>query len=309
MSHRVISSKVLMPGRITMGIDASALQPIGGESQGATASEYQMFKLLQDKIDENTVSRQFTGMQGKSGTTAFEVATLQKQAEKLLSLTIFACSMLEMKLGYQRLFNILENYFEPTESKLDEVRQQITNRYRTTSRNTNLGKNAGQGVRQVIPTTDMPIPGAIYTQEKKAGAGLQTRAKAGLPSLKRIYLNPDLLRKARIMWYIDIDTQPRETSNAKKLLFREELADIMALLQLGSKPNVAELESQHAVVWNRNKEKVFLSDKMTGGEGAAMAMQEQMKAGGGSRTRGVPGGPGTAAPPNEAALSAVGVGE
>ena len=305
MSHRVISSKVLMPGRITMGIDANALVPIGGEAQGANASEFQMFKLLQDKIDENTVSRQFTGMQGKSGTTAFEVATLQKQAEKLLSLTIFACSMLEMKLGYQRLFNILENYFEPTESKLDEVRQQITNKYRTTSRTTNLGGNRGQGIRQVIPTTDMPIPGAIYSQEKSAGAGLQTRAKSGLASLKRIYLNPELLRKARIMWYVDIDTQPRETSNAKKLLFREELADIMALLQLGSKPNVQELESQHAIVWNRNRDKVFLSDQMTGGAGAAMAMQEQMKAG----SRGLPGGPGTAAPPNEAALSAVGVGE
>ena len=310
MSHRVISSKVLMPGRITMGIDANALQPIGQESQGATASEYQMFKLLQDKIDENTVSRQFTGMQGKSGTTAFEVATLQKQAEKLLSLTIFSCSMLEMKLGYQRLFNLLDNYFDPIDSKFDDVRQTITNRYRTSSRTTSLGQNKGQGIRQVIPTTDMPIPGAIFSQERTTGAGLQTRAQAGLPKLRRIYLNPELLKKARIMWYIDIDTQPRETSNAKKLLFREELSDIMALLQLGSQPNVAELEAQHAVVWNRNKEKVFLPRNMNAGQSQVAAMQDQIRSGAGSASaRRLPGGPGTAAAPNEAALSAVGVGE
>lgn len=302
LSHRVISSKVLMPGRITMGIDANALQPIGAESQGATASEYQMFKLLQDKIDENTVSKQFTGQQGKSGTTAFEVATLQKQAEKLLSLTIFACTMLEMKLGYQRLFNLLENYFDPVDSKYDEARQQIVKRYRTTSRSTSFGKNKGKGVRQVIPTNDLPLPGAIRTQEQYTGGGGQPRSKSGLAPLKRIYLDPDMLRKARLVWYIDIDTQPKETSNAKKLLFREELADIMALMQMGAQPNVKELEEQHAIVWNRPKEKVFATQQAQ----INPVMAEQMQAGGGSKTK-MPGGPGVAAPPNESALTVAGV--
>jgi hypothetical protein len=299
MSNRVISSKVLMPGRITMGIDAQALQPIGNESQGATASEYQMFKLLQDKIDENTVSRQFTGMQGKSGTTAFEVATLQKQAEKLLSLTIFACTMLEMKLGYQRLFNLLDNYFDPVDSVYNNVRETIQDKYRTTTRTTQLGGDKGEGTRQVIPTDDRPTPGAVRSQEQSEGGGGMTRAKAGMPKLKRIYLSPKMLKKAKILWYIDIDTKPRETSNAKKLLFREELADIMALIQLGSKPNVGEIEQQHAIVWNRQKDKVFASQDQQG-RNAGIAQQA---AADGSVA--LPGGPGTAAPPNEAALSAV----
>lgn len=301
-SNRVISSKVLMPGRITMGIDAQALQPIGQESQGATASEYQMFKLLQEKIDENTVSRQFTGMQGKSGTTAFEVATLQKQAEKLLSLTIFACTMLEMKLGYQRLFNLLDNYFNPVDTTFNQARQAIVNKYRTTTRNTML-PGRGEGVRQVIPTEDLPLPGAIRTQEQMTGGGGMSRARAGLPPLKRLYLNPEMLKKARIIWYIDIDTQPRETSNTKKLLFREELADIMALIQLGSRPNIGELEQQHAIVWNRQKDKVFATDPQ--GQQQAMIAQQALAESGGRRT--MPGGPGTAAAPNEAALSVAGV--
>lgn len=302
LSNRIISSKVLMPGRITMGLDASALQPIGAESQGATASEFEMFKLLQEKVDENTVSKQFTGMQGKSGTTAFEVATLQKQAEKLLSLTIFACTMLEMKLGYQRLFNLLENYFDPVDSKLDDARNTIIDMYRTTTRSTSL-PGGGEGVRQVIPTDDMPIPGAIRSQEKFTGGRGLTRAKAGLPPLKRIYLSPSQLRKAKILWYVDIDAQPRETSNAKKLLFREELADIMALIQLGSQPNIAELERQHAIVWNRQREKLFgQQQKVT------PSMMSQAREGSATRARpaSMPGGPGTAAAPNEAALAAVG---
>lgn len=306
MSNRVISSKVLMPGRITMGIDAQALQPIGQESQGATASEYQMFKLLQEKIDENTVSRQFTGMQGKSGTTAFEVATLQKQAEKLLSLTIFACSMLEMKLGYQRLFNLLENYFDPIDTTFNQARQTIVDKYRTTTRTTNI-PGRGEGTRQVIPTTDLPLPGAIRTQERMTGGGGLSRERAGMGPLKRIFINPEMLRKAKITWYIDIDTQPRETSNAKKLLFREELSDIMALIQLGSRPNVAELEQQHAIVWNRQKDKVFASQDAATRQ--QMIAQQAIAHGGGTSRTKMPGGPGTAAAPNEAALSAVGVGE
>ena len=301
-SNRVISSKVLMPGRITMGIDAQALQPIGTESQGATASEYQMFRLLQEKIDENTVSRQFTGMQGKSGTTAFEVATLQKQAEKLLSLTIFSCTMLEMKLGYQRLFNLLENYFDPVDTTFNQARQMITDKYRTTTRNTTI-PGRGEGVRQIIPTTDMPLPGAIRTQEQTAGVqGGGTRQQAGMPPMKRIYLNPEMLKKAKITWYIDIDTQPRETSNAKKLLFREELSDIMALIQLGSRPNVEELEKQHAIVWNRPQDKMFIGNEQKQQQ-AAIAQQAQAQGG----RQVMPGGPGTAAPPNEAALTVAGV--
>jgi hypothetical protein len=94
-SGRVISSRVLMPGRITMGIDASSLQAIGQEGQGVISSEFQMYQLLQNNIDENTVSKQFTGQQGKAGQTATETNTLQAQAQKVLSLTVWAATMLE----------------------------------------------------------------------------------------------------------------------------------------------------------------------------------------------------------------------
>jgi hypothetical protein len=209
--------------------------------------------------------------------------------------------MLEMKLGYQRLFNLLENYFDPIDSKFDDARNTIIDKYRTTTRSTSL-PGGGEGIRQVIPTDDMPIPGAIRSQEQMAGGKGLTRAKSGLPPLKRIYLNPLQLRKAKLLWYVDIDAQPRETSNAKKLLFREELADIMALIQLGSQPNVAEIERQHAIVWNRQREKLFAQQQAKN-----PAMMQQMQAGTtGARTT-MPGGPGTAAAPNTAALSAVGV--
>jgi hypothetical protein len=265
-SGRMISSKVLLPGRITMGIDANSLTPIGQEAQGATSSEYQMYKLLQDQIDENTVSKQFTGQQGAAGTTAFEVGVLQKQAQKLLGLTIFANVNLEMKLGYLRLFNVLENYFEPLDTKYNRKAKRIDNIFRGTNRKMQLGQEQGEGIRQIVPTNNLPTSRQVREEELFSGTPSggrgprpKTRTQLGLPPLNKIYINPERLKKAKILWYIDVDTKEKETGNVEKLMFREELADIALLMNMGATPNIQSLQGQHAIVWNRPKDKLFKS--------------------------------------------------
>src|SRR3990172_6279207 len=262
-SGRVISPKVLMPGRITMGLEANALQAIGNEGQGVNSSEYQMYELIQKNIDENTVSRQFTGQQGKSGTTAFEVNVLREQSQKLLSLILTANIMMEMKLGYLRLYNILENYFEPIDTKYNDARERIESVYRVTSRKLPID-GQGIGTRQVIPTDELPSSMAVReeelfsgTPEKIPGLRRQTREDLGMEPLKKIYLSPGALRATKIFWYIDVDTRPAQTSSTEKLLFREELGDIALLTNMGATPNIEELSAQHAVVWNRSVNKLF----------------------------------------------------
>jgi len=257
-SKRVISSRVLMPGRITMGIDPDALKAIGQEGQGMTNNEYAMLKELQSNIDNNTVSPQMSGQMGKSGTTAYEVSVSSSQAKKMLSLIIFSCISLETKISYLRLFNILENYFDPIGTELDEARGEIKNVYRTSSRNINSNE-----VRKVIPTENLPSPQEIRDEELFEGTPVVkgkrvSRKKAGLPQLEKIYLNPTQIRNAKLLWYIDIDTKPKETSNMSKLMFREELADIAALVNLGAQPNIEDLQSRHSSIWGRKKTKAFL---------------------------------------------------
>jgi len=280
-SGRVISPRVLMPGRITMGIDASSLQAIGQEGQGVISSEFSMFKLLQENIDENTVSKQFTGQQGKAGQTATETNILQAQAQKVLSLTIFAASMLEGKCGYLRLWNVLENYFEPYDTKFSEAQGKIEEMFRGTRRETDLGDGMGTGVRKIIPTKgELPTSEDIreeelFTGTPQAGLGMRrkTREELGLHPLNNIYLNPVKLKEAKIYWYIDVDTKEKETSNVEKLLFREELADIGMLMKMGARPKIEALQNQHALVWNRPKDKMFDSpidpSNMASPDGAA----------------------------------------
>jgi hypothetical protein len=304
---RVISSRVLMPGRITMGIDAGALRPIGQEGQGVIASEFQMYRLLQENIDEMTVSKQFSGMQGKAGQTATETNILQAQAQKLLSLTIFSAMMLEQKIAYLRLYNCLENYFEPVNTRYSRAQEKIESVFRKTTRKTELGDGEGMGMRQVIPMTgELPDSETIREEElfegtPEGGPGVKrkTREQLGLPPIKRIYLNPERLKETRIHWYIEIDTKERETSNVQKMLFREELGDIAMLMRMGANPNVEALQTTHAMIWNRPKDKLFKAPIDMAAAQAGAATQGGGEAGGGS----VPPPP----IPNESAVPMMGM--
>lgn len=247
-SKKVISARVLQPGKITMGINAQDLQSLGENSEGVSSAEFQIIKELQDRIDRQTISPQFAGQQGKSGTTATEVMELQKQAKMTLGLIIFACSMLEKKVGYLRLWNILQNWFKPIDKKV--INDSYQNKYRRTSRATSIPGD-GMGERQVIPT-DQEIPDS-YTIRELERADEKT---LGFP-VQKLIINPDLMKNAIKNWYIVVSPTEKNTSDFQKALFREELADIAALVNFGAVPDINELEESFSKVWNRDKTKMF----------------------------------------------------
>lgn len=267
ISGKVISERSLMPGAITMNIDPQSLVPIGKEGEGATTSEYQMLKELRDAIDRATVSPQTSGQQGKSGTTAFEVQLLQQQAQKIIALVLFSCSMMEKKLTWLRLIHNLAYYFEPVGTKWDDTRSEFVNVYRSTSTKTNLS-GRGRGTRMIIPIDSKEgISGKdVYDSEEYHGvqapgngdqARSYTREELGMEPVEKIFLDVTMLRNCKYMFHIEVEPKPKDTSNNQKLMFREELADIQAMVNLGSKPNVEELENTYALIWDRQKDKLF----------------------------------------------------
>ncbi len=251
-SGKVISKKVLSPGRISMGIAPDALQAIGNEGTGVTSSEYQILKELQDAIEKSTVSNQFAGQQGKAGTTATEIVELQRQAKLTLGLTIAACGLLEKKLAYLRLWNILANWFNPFDTKvvtIDNVRKEI-NQYRNSHASTNI-EGAGLGERYVIPT-DQGLPDAKTIRALE----LQMEKEKGFP-VRRYYIDPEALKVAKLRWYVVINPREKETSAFYKLLFREELNDMITMTNFGSKPNTDGLEEKFSNVYQENRTKIF----------------------------------------------------
>lgn len=251
-SGKVISKKVLTPGRISMGISPDALQPIGEEGQGVTSSEFGVLEKLQDLVDRSTVSNQFTGQQGRAGTTATEVMELQKQAKLTLGLTIAACALLEKKLAYLRLYNILGNWFNPIATEvvqIGDVRKEI-NSYRKVQTEGNT-RYFGKGERRVI-TVEGELPGDQQIRAEE----IKLEKEKGHP-VELMYISKQGLADAKIRWYIVINPKEKETSSFYKMLFREELNDIMLLMNMGSKPKVAELENKLSRIYGENESKLF----------------------------------------------------
>jgi len=251
-SGRVISKKVLTPGRISMGISPDALQKIGEEGQGVTSSEFNVLKELQDRIDKSTVSNIFQGQQGKAGTTATEIIEIQRQAKLTLGLAIIACALLENKLGYLRLWNILENWYNPIDTKLvtvNDARKEV-NKYRNTTREVNID-GEGLGNRMVI-LTDGELPDAQTIRDQE----LAEEKTVGYP-VRRIYLSPEGLKTAKLRWYINVVPKEKESSALNKIMFREMFADLLAMTQMGSMPNLDTIEDEFARTHGKSRNKLF----------------------------------------------------
>jgi len=280
ISGKVISEKSLMPGAISMGIDPGSLVPIGTEGNGVTASEYQMLRELREDIDRVTVSPQIQGQAGKSGTTAFEVSLLQQQAQKNLTLIIFAMGLLEKKVHWLRSNYVMAYYFEPIGTKVDEMRNELTNIYRSMSTKTTI-EGQGVGTRKIIPIEDSTgMTGEdVYTEDQytgtpipKDGSRRRTREELGMEPLQHLYLDVNILKNCKYIFFTEVEAKPRDTSTNAKLMFREELKDLQVLTQMGSSINIEALQNEYALIWQKRKEKMFGKpvqqgmEQMAGGE-------------------------------------------
>lgn len=258
ISGRVLSSRVFMPGKISHGIPPNSLIPISDkESQGVTQSEFNMISEIQSSIDAETVSPVFQGQGSEGNPTATEIIEQQRQAKKMLGLVVFAMSMLEWKLEWLRLKNILANWFEEKDEVVDKARDILRARYRKVSTDQMI-EGEGMGRRIVIPTEQIPSGEAIMKAEDRLSE------EQGMP-IRLIFLNPEEVTNAKLVWQIVVTPKERKTSEASKLLFRAFMQDA-ALLG----PNPEYLKERFASVWEENPAKLF-------GQSPEMMQQQAMQ--------------------------------
>ena len=247
-SGRVISSRVLMPGKISMSILPGTLIPITDkETQGVTVSEFNMIQELIKSVDRNTASQTFTGAKEAGGTpTATQIIELQRQAKIMMGIIILSASLLEKKLGTLRLMNILENWFNPFDTVVDKARDLLKNKYRIVSKAKSI-EGKGMGVEIVIPTEHLP------TTEDIIAAQETITDKIGAP-VRIITLNPKVLKQARYTWVVNVFPKEKKSSELSKMMFRGMVDDAIAL---GLRLNLDYIEERFAEVWQESPSKMF----------------------------------------------------
>lgn len=247
----IIPQDVLAPGKITMGVPAGSLKPVSDLAvQGVTNGEFSMIQEIKNFVDQNTVSQTFTGMREGGTTTATQVMELQRQARVMLGVLMLAVSLMEKKINGLRLFNLLRSWFNPTDTVVDEVRNELKNRYRIVSRERSI-PNEGPGVRYVVPTDESVSVDSLMQEEA------MMKEQTGKPT-RIIVINPEELKQARYMWMITINPREKKSSELNKLMFRQKIADAMAL-QLPLNPEY--LKEQFAEIWGDDPGKLFMQQQ------------------------------------------------
>lgn len=257
MTGKVLSSRVFMPGVLTMGVNAAGLTPLV-DAKGVSQSELAVLKMLKDNMHDNSLPEISQGQNPEGSPTATEIMQLQNQAKILIGLAVFSASLLEKKLAILRVYNVLENWFEPVDTQANEARDGIKNKYRTASVKASI-PGAGKGRRLVKPTDDMPkqelFPGKdeVYDEEEKL-------SKSENQPVRITYLNPKELKSVKYSWFVEVNPREKESSELSKVLFGNMIAGLESIGQLGQTAPMVNLdfvEERFAEVWNLPADKAF----------------------------------------------------
>lgn len=253
----VLSSRMFMPGKIINGVDASKINTLN-EMQGMTKSELQMIQQIQSSMEDDTPSQGLSGKNpvGVSRQTATQSQQQKQHAEVMTTLVLFSASMLELKCGNLRMWNVLENWFEPIGQKVedvksvDEVRQVLINKYRVTNlEKTVEGEGPGQSITQITDDQmGMPDPMQVYRQEE------QITKETGKPTRIK-YLNADAVKSGRFMFYGVVNQKQKKNSDLEKVLFSEMVQGAKNFF-----PNTTNddyLSERYAEVWKESPSKMF----------------------------------------------------
>ena len=278
----VLSSRIFVPGKITMGIDGERLTKVDPEARGVQSSEYNMLEMLQRNIDTNTTDPTYSGQQPQGTPTATQILEVQKQAKMMIGLTVFACAQLEKKIAWLRIFNLLEHWFNKVENEYDKSTGQFTERYRTVSRSKMIeGEGNGQQITKVVPPGELPTPKEVYEEEEEL-------SEPGSP-VRITYIDADEIKRSKYHWAVSVVPRERKTDPLNKVLFDEMMQKVMAFPNV----NMEHLSERFAEVWEENPSKMFNI-----GEEAPAEEEEEMppeEGGGmGEPQPGVPQAPGPA---------------
>lgn len=254
LSGIVLSSKVFMPGKVNNGLDGNKIGNLV-DSGGMTKSELQMIQYLQKGMEDDVSSS--AGLQGQvmgaGRMSATQVQQQRQQADMMMTLTVFSAMMLETKLGTLRLYNTIENFFEPIDVSYDKAKNELIKKYRSV----NLEKVIpGQGPGQSI----VEVNNEGTTQSELDRRTDEITKSTGKPTQLTV-INSELIKTIALTFFVTTTPKPRKNSDLTKMLFNEMLSQAKANF-----PNLNNdyMSERFAVVWGEDPTKMF-----TKGQGAA----------------------------------------
>lgn len=230
---KVFSKDIFSPGAMTQGIKKDEIVDLISH-QGVTQSEFNMFQLIENKVEEFVGAsglQQGIGMDGKQ--TATEIQALQKQFATQLGHAVMMCMAMRREMGYLRIYNILEHIKQPITKNLDPVSKKVNNIYLSFSLpESNLG-NGKTGTKEIVFTDKEfdPVGGEmnqLFEEEERA-------ADIGKP-FRRFFINIEKLLTIPYQFFLVVTQGFKDSEALDKVMFEDSLKQGLMVSKVSGRP-------------------------------------------------------------------------
>lgn len=274
VSKKKYSSDIFEAGKITNEINKNTVFPLLPQlSGGVTPPEFSFYNAIKQNINEKTVNDVYAGNEPTGNPTATEILALRDQQALKLGMALDAVVNMEKRMVWLRIYNIMSNWTRPIDTKVDKLRDELVDVYRTVTANTVLDDgNKGKRVFKFTNSSQMP---SLYEQLEEEK---QLSKKYG-NNTRIVYLDPDKLRTLKATFFIVINPTPQNNDKLSQLMFVNNLRTAMELFGVEA-INESYARQRYAIVIGEDSNKLFKEDDMI------EMLREQMQ--GGSQPQGQP---------------------
>lgn len=223
---KLLNDSINWPGTIHKNIDPEKLVAIG-QNNSVTEAEFRVFELVKNTINEASVSPVFEGNAVRGEQTAKEISELKSQSLMKLGMIIVGIILLEQKMVWTRIYNIMRHWTEEVDKNLNGLRGELVYRRETIDSQLEDG-SAGKRIIEMLKGK-VPEPTQIKAEEDVLSE------QYGVP-VRKTYLNVDDLLAIKWRFMVNITPSERDTSELRNILEEEGIAKVSQLLQPGVLP-------------------------------------------------------------------------
>jgi hypothetical protein len=162
---------------------------------------------------------------------------------------------MEEKASYLRLYNILENWTKPIDTKIDETKGRLVKKYKSiTIEDVNVEGKMGSMKVNFIDK----VPNVM--EQERMRQEMMAEEKRSKTPYKRVDISLPLLRMLKYNFVIKVNPSERQSSNLAKVLFREELEQAFTFFPEDTNKDF--FKNRFAQVWQENPEEMFTFSTM-----------------------------------------------
>jgi hypothetical protein len=300
MSGRTFGEEITDPGTVISDVREGEIFPVLPNFQGVMPADFSFYEMIKKGIDQNSIERSFQGIDPLSPTD--KTATAEMNDMKAMALKVGALFD-GLVSGYNQLYwlrtyNITANWTKPVDQRVDVVRKQIEQIYRTVSLPSEI--DGGQkAMKKIVFTKDTSRTSEDVHQEEldyaKNNAGAEVRIA---------YLHVEQFASLRAKWFYQCVPVPNGTDPLSYLMFAKQITDATAMFGPDSL-NVKKLKHRFAALTGMDFDTWFINEKELQQKQQAAQQQQQAAAAQGGNNNGS-GGSSTSAPPGGGGLPAGG---